>query len=342
MPDNLLAYLFAYHRAPFILSVLLACAAATSGSAFAQSTAGSVSQQAPKSDSKTPGTKTTPVQAGGGAYLGVYLGDVNAERANALHLKEIRGAIVGRVEEGSPAAKAGLRENDVILNFNDERVRNRSHFHHLLIESQPGSKVALKINRKGADQSVEVILGQSRSSDLDERGILFKEADAILARAEELHKEAVEASQNGDEKKARDLFDQEKTFRNESESRRAAIEEKLRSGEIPLSSSSRRPGNNLNSNPYQIGLSVTPLTEQLAAFFNAARGGVLITEVSAGELGERNGLKAGDCIVTVDGEPVKSASDLNRLINQKSSGELEFAVIRDRAERNIKIKLAQQ
>ena len=48
--------------------------------------------------------------------------------------------MVGRVEESSPAASAGLQENDVILTFNAERVQNRAHFYRLLINSQPGAQ----------------------------------------------------------------------------------------------------------------------------------------------------------------------------------------------------------
>src|SRR5215475_10643581 len=135
-------FLSAFHRAPFTLLVLLGWAAVASGSAFAQQ--GSVSQQASQSDSKTPGSETPSNQVSSGAYLGVYLGDVTADRANALSLKEIRGAVVGTVEEGSPAAKIGLKENDVILAFNTRLVRNRNHFHSLLMESQPGSKASLE------------------------------------------------------------------------------------------------------------------------------------------------------------------------------------------------------
>ena len=332
-------FLPVYHRAPFTLLVLLACAAAC-GSAFAQQ--GSVSQQASQSDSKTPGSETPPNQVSSDAYLGVYLGDVTADRANALSLKEIRGAVVGTVEEGSPAAKIGLKENDVILAFNTKLVYNRAHFHHLLMDSRPGSKVSLGISRGGVAQSLEVVLGQSRSPALDARRRLFIEADSILKRAEDIHKEAEEALQNGDEKKARELFEQEKIFRHESETRRVDIENQIRDGKIVLPSPSPGGAYDINANRYQIGARVTPLTGQLASFFNATNGGVLITEVSAGELGERDGLKAGDCIVTVDGGAVKSASDLNRLVGQKSSGELEFVIMRDRSEQKIKVKLDQK
>src|SRR5262245_48407730 len=101
LPDYFLVFLSAYHRAPFTLLVLLGCAVAC-GSASAQST--HVLQQAPQSDSKTPGSEPPPKQVGGGAYLGVYVGDVTADRASKFGLKEIRGAVVGTVEEGSPAA----------------------------------------------------------------------------------------------------------------------------------------------------------------------------------------------------------------------------------------------
>src|SRR5262249_17885597 len=146
------------------------------------------------------------------------------DRANALSLKEIRGAVVGTVEEGSPAAKIGLKENDVILAFNTKLVYDRAHFHHLHMISRPGGKVSLGIRSGGVDKSLDVSLGQSGSPALDAGRKLFIEADSILKRAEDIHKEAEEALQNGEEKKGRELFEQEKIFRHESETRRVDIE----------------------------------------------------------------------------------------------------------------------
>jgi S1-C subfamily serine protease len=104
----------------------------------------------------------------------------------------------------------------------------------------------------------------------------------------------------------------------------------------------RRPGYNLIADRHQIGVSVAPLTAQLANFFNTAQDSLLITEVRAGELSDRAGLKAGDCIVTVGGKTVKSTSDIDRLLNQEGLGELEFAIIRDRSQQTVKIKLDQK
>jgi predicted metalloprotease with PDZ domain len=326
-----------YLRAPFTLLALLACAAAC-GSAFAQSAPGA-SQQTSQSNSTTPDGEFTAAQFSVRGYVGAYLGDLNAERARDLGLKEIRGAVVGRVEEGSPAAKAGLRENDVILAFNAERVQNRAHFYRLLINSQPGSAVSLGISRGGAEQRLEVILGPRRLNVPDPCQRLFSEANAHLASATESRKLAEEALRKGDEKEARRFFDEEKMFRQLAEENRAYIEGEIRDGRVAECQPSRRP---VNANRYQIGVSVAPLTPQLADFFNAAQDSALITEVRAGELGERAGLKAGDCIVTVDGKTVRSSSDIDRLLNQESSGELEFVIVRDRSQRTVKIKLDQK
>ena len=329
-----------FHRAPFTLLALLACAAAC-GSAFAQSASGG-SQQTSQSNPATLNGEFIPVQPSDRGYVGAYLGDLNAERARDLGLKETRGAVVGRVEESSPAAIAGLQENDVILSFNAERVQNRDHFYRLLINSQPGSEVSLGISRRGGEQRLKVVLGQRRLNVPDPCQRLFSVANAHLASATESRKLAEEAQQRGDEKEARRLFDEEKTFRQLAEESRAYIEGEIREGHVAECQPSRRPGYNLIADHHQIGVSVVPLTAQLANFFNAAQDSLLITEVRAGELSERVGLKAGDCIVTVEGKTVRSSSEIDRLLNQESSGELEFVIVRDRSQRTVKIKLDQK
>jgi len=112
-----------------------------------------------------------------GGYLGVYLGDVNEERARGLNLSETRGAVVGKVEEDSPAAKAGIQENDVIIGFNDRPVRNRMEFFGMLIESAPGSKVTLSISRGGERQKISVELGRRSLPPLEVLQHLFRGYD---------------------------------------------------------------------------------------------------------------------------------------------------------------------
>lgn len=102
-----------------------------------------------------------------GASLGVYLADVNEARARDLHLSESRGALVGKVLENSPAAKAGLRENDVILRFDEQVIQNAGTVYMLLTEALPESPVLLKIVRNGVERDVTVIVGERQGESSD-------------------------------------------------------------------------------------------------------------------------------------------------------------------------------
>jgi S1-C subfamily serine protease len=148
--------------------------------------------------------------------------------------------------------------------------------------------------------------------------------------------------QRSDEKAARYFFDEEKMFRQLAEESRAHIEGEIREGRIADCLPSRRPNYNISAIRQEFGVSLASLTEQLAGFFNAAKDSMLITEVRAGEIEERAGLKAGDCIVTVDGNTIKSTSELDRMLVQESSGELEIVIVLDRSERKVKVKLDQK
>lgn len=342
LSDSFFDQLLDHLCAPFTLLALLVCAT-VHGSAYAQSGASSVSL-APQSttNTKAPGDDISPILVGGGSYLGVYLGDVTPDRAIELGVKEIRGAVVGTVETGSPAEKVGLQENDVILSFNAKPVQNRAHFHQLLIELAPGTKITLGISRRGVDQSLTVILGQRRVAQLSERQRRFSTVNAILAAADDTHRQGEELARKGDEKGAQKAFEEEKALRQEAEKNRVYIEEQEREGKIAGRSPSRSVNFALAANHQQFGVKVIPLSPQLAAFFKSSKGGLLITEVRAGEVGERNGLKAGDCILQVNGQVVSAAQELNRLIDQRSSSELEFVLVRDGVEGTFKIKFDQK
>ncbi|MEP7343408.1 MAG: PDZ domain-containing protein [Acidobacteriota bacterium] len=286
-----------------------------------------------------------PTRKGGGGSIGVYVGDISEERARELKLAEARGAVVGNVEEGSPAAAAGLRENDVILAFNDYRVYNPNQLYRFLTESTPGSKVVLGISRNGASESIAVTLGQRRAAQMDERERLYAEADAYLTSAEESAKRSEEAKQRGDEKEASQLLEESKAFRKSSEENRAAVDRELREGKIQFSAS-RRLTYSVTAARYQLGVRVTQLNEQLARFFNAA-GGVLVNEVVAGEAAEKSGIKAGDCIIAVNGERISAPADLNRLVDrtgkdEKEVGEITLTILRDRNEQTIKVRFNQR
>lgn len=73
-------------------------------------------------------------------------------RARALNLKDSSGVEVKRVDENSPAAKAGLRENDIILEVDGRRIETIDQFIRTVGDAAPGTKLALTIWRNGAKQ----------------------------------------------------------------------------------------------------------------------------------------------------------------------------------------------
>ncbi len=86
--------------------------------------------------------------------LGVRVSDIPSEEARELKLPGDYGAKVMEVEKDSPAEKAGLKENDVILEFDGERVRSAAQLRRLIAETPPGRPVTLEVSR--ADQTLKL------------------------------------------------------------------------------------------------------------------------------------------------------------------------------------------
>lgn len=98
----------------------------------------------------------------GGSYLGIGVVEITPERAKALHLKEERGIEVRCVDEDSPAAKAGFKEGDVVLEYNGQRVEGGEQFMRLVRETPPGRTATLLISRNGATETLTATIGQRR------------------------------------------------------------------------------------------------------------------------------------------------------------------------------------
>jgi serine protease Do len=97
-----------------------------------------------------------------GSYLGVSLAEIDSKRASELKLKEPAGVEITRVEEGSPAEKAGLKPGDVVLEFNGQRVEGMEQLGRLVRETPPGREGKLLISRNGTAQTVTATLAIRR------------------------------------------------------------------------------------------------------------------------------------------------------------------------------------
>ena len=75
-------------------------------------------------------------------------------------MREVRGAGVTQVIKDSPAEKAGLRKDDVIIRFDGEAVTSVRKLTRLVSESSPDQTVRLTISRGGAEQEVSVTLSK--------------------------------------------------------------------------------------------------------------------------------------------------------------------------------------
>lgn len=91
-------------------------------------------------------------------YLGVGIQPVTEEMAQYLGLKETYGALISSVEKGLPGDKAGLREQDVVLEMDGVKVKDHTDFRLRVAEHEPGDRINLKIHRDGKILAIPVTL----------------------------------------------------------------------------------------------------------------------------------------------------------------------------------------
>lgn len=102
------------------------------------------------------------VFSGSRSFLGVAVAEVTAERAKALKLREERGVEITRVEDDSPAAKAGFKVQDVVLEYQGQRVEGSEQFIRLVRETPAGREVKLLVTRGGQNQTLSAIIASRK------------------------------------------------------------------------------------------------------------------------------------------------------------------------------------
>jgi serine protease Do len=111
-------------------------------------------------EDEEPGARVRVMAFGQGSYLGVYISDVSADDVDRLGLREERGVLVTGVADGGPAQEAGLEENDVILEWNGDRLESETQLRRILAETPAGRSATLGVFRDGSTRSIEVELGE--------------------------------------------------------------------------------------------------------------------------------------------------------------------------------------
>ncbi|GAB4108820.1 MAG: hypothetical protein Kow001_07470 [Acidobacteriota bacterium] len=102
------------------------------------------------------------LEADGAGYLGVRMRDVTAKDRDDLGLEREMGVVIESVEEDSPAARAGLQEMDVILEYGGIPVLGARQFRRLVSETPVGRTVDLKVWRARRSVDVKVEIGERK------------------------------------------------------------------------------------------------------------------------------------------------------------------------------------
>jgi len=232
--------------------------------------------------------------AGGGAHLGVSLGDVAADE---------RGALVKEVQADTPAARAGLEVDDVIVRFDGEPVRSAAQLSRLVRETPAGRKVAIEVKRGGAVQNLSATLDEGRRFGLlDDVGAMNIEVPPVPPMQPMPSMESMEPLvREGIDRAHRGLF-------------------------------LARPG--------RLGITYQELSGQLARHFKVHDGSLLVSEVREDSPAAKAGVQAGDIIVSINGKAVSRDRDLRSEVAAAEAGsQLALGVRRDGKVVDLKVTL---
>src|SRR5262249_34347015 len=92
--------------------------------------------------------------------LGVSIQPMTTDLAQGLGLKEARGVAVSGVSPGGPADRAGIKAGDVMLKVNGKTVNDPNELRNTVASLSPGADVTVTTARNGAEQDVQVKLGE--------------------------------------------------------------------------------------------------------------------------------------------------------------------------------------
>ncbi len=223
------------------------------------------------------------------------------------------GALVEHVIDDSPAAKAGLKKNDVIVNFAGAVVRGPARVTEKLRDSKPGDKVAVDVRRDGHIQKLTVELGKRSAT------VWSFSGDSFAPMNEEQRKALDESLRGLDEKKL-DL-------------------QRLR-GTMKLYTPGRHGVFVFGRNKPLLGIEMVEATPDLRESMGGSKeAGVIVGKVLPGTAADKAGLKVGDLILSIEGEKVAGPGELSDAINKYEGKTVDIDLVRDKRTMHLKAVL---
>jgi serine protease Do len=232
-------------------------------------------------------------------YLGVLVGDVDADSAAKLKLKDVRGAVVTLIDHDAPAGDI-LKVNDVVLEINGQQVEGAEQLRRILHEIPPGRDVTMLISRDGNTQTV--------------------------------------ATKMGDHKKIVEGFWQHigKGDASTTSSSGAGTSGILTNGDIPLVN--RYRFDLFGTSSLKLGAEVEPLTSQMAEVLGVPSG-LMVKQVGRKSLAAAAGLKAFDVILKVGDDNVATSADWERALRSSGGKPVQLTILRDRKQQTLTLQV---
>jgi serine protease Do len=94
-------------------------------------------------------------------WLGVTTSDMTPRLARSMHVKTNEGALVKDVMDDSPAAQAGIKEDDIIVEFNGKKIVDGDDLYDAVRKTKPGTSVAIKVSRDDQNKSLKATLAKA-------------------------------------------------------------------------------------------------------------------------------------------------------------------------------------
>ncbi len=101
-------------------------------------------------------------------YLGVYLEELSESIKEALNLPSLDGVLINEVISNSPADRAGIKEGDVIIEFDGKKVTDVQSFRILVASTPPGQHVKVRLIRNGKEMNISIKVGEAEESIAEE------------------------------------------------------------------------------------------------------------------------------------------------------------------------------
>jgi serine protease Do len=244
-------------------------------------------------------------------YLGVKLQELTPSMAKALQMDDQSGVMINEIVDDSPAEKAGLKDGDVILEFNGKNISDNDDLVKAVRGTSPGETVEVVVLRDGKNKNLEVEIGKHEDKSLT---WVFDDDDMHDSHFEHYgdgeHKVIVMSGSGDDDfvwSSGEDMafgFDDDRGY---------------------------------------MGVNLDDLNEQMGEYFGVEDGkGALVTEVVEDSPAAKAGLKAGDVIVRLGEKEIDSSSALHKAVaDTEPEQQMSVKVMRKGQSKDMSITLGE-